>query len=192
MDFNDSKTKECVARSFAGLCQDGARYRFIAKSASDEGFYYISRIMEKIAALKMAHAGILYKIMLEQSKKRRENVNIEAGYPFENQILKTSLQDSAEIEKYQFKNVYPHFAKIAADEGFAQIADVFTKISKVGERTCEMLTRLADKFDNKRMYKSDKIELWECGNCGYFEKGKTAWTNCPLCGYGQGYVKLPK
>lgn len=192
MEFNDSKTKECIARSFAGLCQDGARYQFIAKSAADEGFFYISNIMKKIASLKMAHAGVMYKIMLEESQKRRENVNIEAGYPFENQLLKTSLKDSADIEKYQSKNVYPHFAKIAADEGFKKISDIFLRISKVGEKTSDILSNLAEKFDSKSLYKSEKDLLWECGNCGYFEKGKTAWSTCPLCGYGQGYVKVPK
>ena len=33
IDFQESKTKENLARSFAAECQEGARYQFMAKMA---------------------------------------------------------------------------------------------------------------------------------------------------------------
>ena len=46
MEFNESVTKENLARTFAGLCQDGARYQFIAKTAVSEGYEYISDFLK--------------------------------------------------------------------------------------------------------------------------------------------------
>ena len=191
MNFNESVTKENLARAFAGLCQDQARYIFIAKSALREGYAYISDSLNHIATNKIAHASVIYSIMLEKIKKSKDNVDIEAGYPFEKHLLKTSLQDSAEIENYQASNVYPHFAKIASDEGFREIAECFTLISKVGKSNAEFLFALADKFENNSLYKSKDKVLWVCTNCGHKHESKEAWVSCPLCSYPQGYVKIP-
>ncbi len=192
MNFNDSQSKENLARAFAGLCQDGARYQFISKSAMQEGFAYIADIMKEIAKNKMAHASVLYQAMLDKIKKSKDSIKIEAGYPFENQLLKTSILDSAEIETYQSKNVYPNFAKIAKDEGFIDLEKYFLFISKIGEENARKLTLLAEKFENKKLYKSNSKVKWICSNCGYFEEKKEAWESCPLCSYPRGYIIIPK
>ena len=190
MLFNDSVTKENVARGFAGLCQDHARYIFISKSALSEGYAYISCKIKEIAEQKLAHASVLYSVMLKEIK-RKDNVNIEAGYPFENHLLKTSLLDSAEIESYQANNVYPHFAKIASDEGFEKIEEIFTMISKIGQENARFLNLLAQKFEKHTLYESKEKVEWDCSNCGHRSISKKAWENCPLCNYPKGYVVIP-
>lgn len=192
MNFNESKTKENLARAFAGLCQDGARYQFIAKSAFSEGYAYISDLMTRLAKNKMAHASTLYQAMIDKIKKSKDNVAIEAGYPFEDHILKTSLLDSAEIEEYQSKNVYPHFAKIAKDEGFLDIEKYFTLISEIEKENALKLRFLADKFENNELYKRNQKTKWICSNCGYNEESKQAWEICPLCSCPKGYVVIAK
>lgn len=190
MDFNQSKTKENLARAFAGICQDGARYQFISKTAISEGFNAISDQLKNIAKHKMAHASVLYQIMLENIEKDKESINIEAGYPFEQQLLNTSLQISSEIEENEGKNIFPHFAKIAHDEGFEKIEEILLNISKVNLSDSKKLKFLAEKFDSENLYKSDKVYDWTCSNCGYSQSKKTAWENCPLCSYPQGFVEL--
>ena len=191
MDFNTSVTKENLARAFAGLCQDHARYVFIAKSALREGYGYVSNLLNRIASNKIAHASSLYSIMLEKIKKSKDNVNIEAGYPFENHLLKTSLLDSAEIEYHQAKNVYPHFSKLASDEGFEDIAQHFLLIAEVSTKNAQLLHILADKFESKSLYSSKEKVNWVCSNCGHTDFSKQAWDVCPLCGYPKGYVIPP-
>lgn len=190
MEFNESKTKENLAKSFAGASQDGARFQFVSKSAMSEGFAYISDLMKGFAKNKMAHASIFYQIMLTNIGTNKENINIEAGYPFEKYTLKTSLKDSAQIEQYQAKNVYPHFSKIAKDEGFAKIAEVFDKVASVNLENANKLLELAEKFEKKKLYKSDVKEKWICSNCGFTMQTKEAWKTCPLCEYPQGYAKI--
>ncbi len=190
MNFNQSVTKENLARAFAGICQDGARYQFIAKTAVSEGFNAISDELKTIAKHKMAHASVLYQIMLENIEEDSENINIEAGYPFEQQFLETSLQISSEIEENEGKIIFPHFAKIAHDEGFEKIEETLLNISKVNLADAKKLKFLAEKFDSEKLYKSDKSQIWTCSNCGHSENRKSAWQTCPLCSYPQGYVCL--
>jgi len=190
MNFEESETKECIARAFAGVCQDEARYQFIAKSASREGYECIAQELKSIAKNKMAHASVLYQLMLDNIEGYRDNVNIEAGYPFESYKLATSLQNSAEIEKYEGKNVLPHFAKIAHDEEFFEIEKILLLICEVNLKNAQKLEFFAEKFDEGRLYQNEKDTLWECSNCGHSENKKETWENCPLCNYPKGYVKL--
>ena len=56
MDFQQSKTKENLARSFASECMEGARYQFLAKMAQQQGYEYLSNLVRTIAHNEMAHA----------------------------------------------------------------------------------------------------------------------------------------
>ncbi len=191
MEFNESVTKENLARAFAGVCQDGARYQVIAKQAVTEGFSYISDSLKCIAKNKMAHASVLYQIMLENISGDKDNVSFEAGYPFEKQLLQTSLADSSEIEENEGKNIFPHFAKIAHDEGFEKIEKILLLISEVNLQNASKLKLLAEKFDNEKIYSASSPCKWICSNCGHSEEKKEPWKTCPLCSYPQGYVIIP-
>ena len=190
MEFNESKTKQNIARLFATFCQDSARYNFISFNAEKEGFFYLSKLLLSLSSQKMAHAKLVYKIMLENSKKKKDKVNIESGYPFENLVLSATLEDCYQIENYESDNLLPHFQKIAQDEGFKEISDKIKKLSIVGNVNANMLKNLSVAFDNNSLYKFNKKMPFVCSNCGYSETLKEGWTNCPLCGYSKGYIKF--
>ena len=191
MDFNSSKTKECVARAFAGECQDGARYQFMAKSAVSEGFSFISDQLKILAKNEMAHASRLYTLMVKYIGNGKDNVPIDAGYPFERAELKYSLKVASEIEDNEATSLYPAFAKIAKDEGFAEIGEALSLIAKVEESHRDKLKALAQMYKAGKLYKNPEKIMWTCSNCGHCETKKEAWQTCPLCGYPQGYVQIP-
>lgn len=193
MEFSKSKTKENLARIFAAECQDGARYQFMAKSALSEGFSFISDQLKALAKNEMAHASMIYAIILENlGTTRKDNVPIEAGYPFEPSLLKISLQTSADIEEYEGTNIYPSFAKVAKDEGFPEIAKKILLIAEVEKTHQQKLNAFAKLYKAGKLYKNPEKILWACSNCGHSEMAKQAWSNCPLCGYPQGYVIVPQ
>ena len=192
MNFLESKTKENIARAFAAECQDGARYQFMAKSAVSEGFSFISDQLKMIAKNEMAHASRLYQLMIKYlGEAKEDNIPIEAGYPFEPSVLKTSLQSASEIELYEAKNIYPAFAKIAEDENFPEIAEAFTLIAEAEVGHNQILQAFANMYKNNCLYKHNDKILWKCSNCGHEHTDKQAWENCPLCSYPQGYVIIP-
>ena len=65
MNFNDSRTKVNLARSFAAECQAGARYQFMATMAQSESLVYIKDTMKMIAKNEMAHAKLFYDYIIE-------------------------------------------------------------------------------------------------------------------------------
>ncbi len=192
MDFNKSKTKENLARIFAAECQDGARYQFMAKAAVSEGFSYISDQLKVLAKNEMAHASMIYSLMIDNLGKGKDNVPIEAGYPFEPSLLKVSLSTSADIENYEGTNIYPSFAKVAKDEGFAIIAQKILLIAEVEKTHHQKLNALAKLYKANKLYKNSEKILWSCSNCGHSTLAKEAWKVCPLCEYPQGYVIVPQ
>ena len=82
MNFQDSITKENLARSFAAECQEGARYQFLAKMAQQQGQQYMSMLIRTLAHNEMAHAQQFFNKIVELGGKETQNIDISAGYPF--------------------------------------------------------------------------------------------------------------
>ncbi len=188
MDFNHSKTKENLARTFACLCQDNAKLTFLKNNARKEKFYYIHDILQNIADIKMAHAEIIYCNIIENLLNKKENIKVEASFPFEQFKLKNSLQDFFENEEYEAKNIFPHFAKIAQDEGFKNIKQLFELLSIATQNIAKKLKILSNRFQSKQLYSSNKKTIWECSFCGYTQEDKKVWEYCPLCKNEKGIV----
>ena len=113
-----------------------------------------------------------------------DNIEITAAYPFETIDVEHGLLNSSQSEKYQANNVYPDFQKIAADEQFEKIAEVFTMLAQVENKNFELLHYLSEHFG--KYYRQSSVLT--CSNCGYEKKGKTVWKNCPLCQKGKGFL----
>lgn len=190
-NFDTSETKINLARAFAGECQDGARYQFIAKQAEQEGYQYIKSLLKTLAKNEMAHAKVFYDLITQNCKKSQDNIKIEGGYPFECGSLQQNLQDSMETEVSQSNNVYPSFAKIAQDEGFEEIAHQFDLVSTVENCHHLLLSQILEKLKTKKLYKSTEPTKWKCSECGFEHTSKQAWDTCPSCKMPQGYVEIP-
>ena len=190
MEFNKSRTKTNLARAFTGECLDGARYQYVAKQATADGFSYIADLFKNLAKNEMAHARVFYDHLIKNSKGGETNIGIGAGYPFFNYELEGSIKESAGAELSESKNIYPAFAKVARDEGYADIADSFELVALVEECHFKQLSEIDEKYQNKILYSSNEEVKWKCSNCGHEHTSKNAWKNCPLCGYPQGYVML--
>lgn len=189
-NFENSHTKINLARAFAGECQDGARYQFIAKQAEQEGYQYIKTLLKTLAKNEMAHAKVFYDLITQNCKVKQGNIKIEGGYPFEFGNLKENLQDSMETEVSQSNNVYPAFAKIATDEGFPEIAHQFELVSTVENCHHLLLSQIIEKMKTKKLYKSTEPKKWKCSECGFEHTSKQAWNECPSCKMPQGYVEI--
>lgn len=188
MNFNDSVTKTNLARAFAGECQAGARYQFMSKVALQNQMQFISDTMKTLAKNEMAHAKVFYDHILKNSNGNVRNIAIEAGYPFEMPELASSLLEESKNETSEAENIYPSFARIAKDEGFAEIARSFDAIAKIERSHAKILKYLADLYKSNKLYKREKPTEWKCSTCGYVDIAKEAFKTCPVCAMPQGYV----
>ena len=189
-NFDESKTKSNLARAFAGECQDGAKYQFLAKLAQDEGYYYMQTIFKTHAKNEMAHAKRFYDLITENSETEEKNVEVCGGYSFSKGSLLQTMKDTMDVENSQSDIVYPDFAKDAKDEGYEDIEKAFLFAGTVENCHKLMLEQLCEKLENGTLYSSPKAIKWKCSNCGFEHTDKKAWEICPSCDMPQGYVEI--
>ena len=189
MKFNESQTKQNLAKSFAAECQAGARYQFMATQAQNEQLVYVKDTLKQIAKNEMAHAKLFYDYIVEKCGDEC-TVEFEADYPYVDPKLEVSLEKEAEIEREEFENLYPEFAKIAREEGFDDIAESYEEVAKVEQTHSEMLNLITKGYKNNNMYSSRTKKLLKCSNCGHIECKTEPWKKCPLCSLEQGYIAI--
>ena len=189
MQFEKTKTYQNLASSFAGECQAGMRYQMIAKLAMQEKYKTLSDAIKTIAKNETLHATQFFNMMIEKAGSK-ENVKLDAGYPFHAGTLVEGLQFAENDEKDESKEIYPKFAEIAREEGFDDIASLYEMVANVEEHHRTIFNYLANAVKEGTLYKNETPILWVCSECGHSHVGKQAWKVCPLCKAGQGYVEL--
>ncbi len=189
MDFNKSKTKQNLARSFAAECQAGARYQFMATQAQLEKLTFIKDTMKMLAKNEMAHAKLFYDFIADKSGDIAK-VEIVADYPFTEESLENTLKQEAKIENEEFEKIYPDFAKVARSEGFEDIAVGFDLVGAVEKTHAGILNYLYTNYKEKTLYKNKNKVVQKCSNCGHIAYQANGWKKCPLCNFDQGAIQI--
>ena len=189
MQFENTETFKNLARAFAGECQAGMRYQMVAKLAMKEKLKTLADAVRTIAKNETLHATQFFNKIIEKTGSR-ENIVIDAGYPFHMGTLAESLKFSAMDEKSETEDIYPAFAVTAKEEGFEDVAALFKLVAEVEAHHKIVFQYLHDGVRNGTLYKSEKPVLWICSECGHMHVATEAWKVCPLCKAEQGYVDL--
>lgn len=190
MDLKDSQTLKNLTRAFAGECQDGAFYQYMADEATQNKLSYVSTILKQLATNEMAHAKVFYDYIGKNCSGGVDMVEIKATYPMKYGKLDDMLLAKAENEERQGDYVYPEFAKVARKEGFDDIAEILIQIGKIEQCHNRVLLELHDLKTNNKLYSKNIPTLWKCFNCGHEDKMKKVWKQCPICSKDQGFVKI--
>jgi rubrerythrin len=121
-----TKTEQNLLKSFAGESQARNRYEFFASVAKKEGLEQIAGIFMETAGQEKEHAKRFFKFL------EGGDVEIQAAYPA-GKIGNTAenLKAAAMGENEEWSILYPEFARIAAEEGFNDVATAFTMIATV-------------------------------------------------------------
>ena len=189
MQFDKTETYKNLARSFAGESQAGMRYQMIAKLAMNEKLFTLSDTIKTIAKNETVHATQFFNAMVEKAGCK-PNVEFDAGYPFRAGTLEEGLKFAAQDEQHENEKIYPSFAEIAKQEGFEDIAALYTMIAEVEHTHKIVFDYLHNAVKEGTLYQCESPILWICSECGYMHVGTKAWKVCPLCKAEQGYVQL--
>ena len=84
-------------------------------------------------------------------------------------------------------NVYPEFSRIAKDEGFPDIAILFSNVASVENVHSKRFKKYADRLENGSLFKDTATSAWMCTNCGFIYEGQVAPAKCPVCAHPQGF-----
>jgi rubrerythrin len=180
-----SKTEVNLMAAFAGESQARNKYTYFASKAKEEGFIQISLVFEETSNQEKEHAKRLFKFM--------EGGTTTITGTFPSGIIGTTrqnLEEAAGGENYEWKDMYPSFAKTAKEEGYDAIAMVFESIAVAEKQHAKRYEAFAANIDAGKVFKKDKPAVWRCINCGFLYEGAEAPKACPACAHPQAYFEV--
>jgi rubrerythrin len=180
-----TKTEKNLLTAFAGESQARNKYTYFASKAKEEGFYQISVIFSETADQEKEHAKRLFKFL--------EGGEVQIQAAFGAGVIGSTAENlvaAAGGENYEWKEMYPSFAKTAREEGLDPVAAVFEAIAVAEKQHAKRYEKLKANIDAGKVFKSDKPAVWRCLNCGYLFEGTEAPKACPACAHPQAYFEL--
>jgi rubrerythrin len=180
-----TQTEKNILTAFAGESQARNRYTYFASQAKKEGYIQISAIFEETANHEKEHAKRLFKFL------EGGEVHLAAAFPA-GRIGATleNLRAAAEGENHEHSQMYPDFAQMARQEGFASIADTLESIAVAEAYHEARYRRLIANLETHAVFKKDGPVHWRCRNCGYIHEGNEAPDICPACEHPQAHYEL--
>jgi rubrerythrin len=185
MKLKGSQTEKNLLTAFAGESQARNRYTYFASQAKKEGYEQIRAIFEETANQEKEHAKREFKFL--------EGGEVEIAAAFPAGVIGTTsenLRAAAAGENYETTEMYPGFAKIADEEGFSEIADVFRSIAVAEARHRDRYLALDKNIAEGKVFRKAASVQWICRNCGYVHEGAEAPELCPACAHPQTYFEL--
>jgi rubrerythrin len=182
-----TRTEQNLLKSFAGESQARSRYVFFASKAKKEGYEQIAGVFAETAEQEKEHAERFFKFL------EGGMVEITASYPAGRiGTTQENLAAAAGGENEEWTELYPAFADIAEEEGFKQIAVAWRMIATVEAEHEKRYRKLLDNLQKDQVFSKEEEIEWQCRNCGYVHKGKTAPGKCPACEHAQAYFEPKK
>jgi rubrerythrin len=180
-----TKTEQNLLKSFAGESQARNRYDYFSSAARKEGFEQIANIFQETALQEKEHAKRFFNFL------EGGPLEITAAYPAGKVgTTKENLKAAAEGEHEEWTDLYPHFAEVAMQEGFPEIATAYKMISKVeAEHERRYLKLLQNVSEDKVFIKNGKV-WWKCLNCGYVYESEKALEMCPACLHPKSFMQV--
>ncbi len=191
MQLKESKTIKNLANAFSGESQAHIRYKFLAYGAKQKQLFEVEKAIKEIVENEFQHARMFFTAIQSSGSETINNLEVCSGYPFKEKwdFIK-NFEFAVENEKEENEKIYPEFSKIAKEEGFDNIADLFDLVAKVEDCHKKQLSQIHTHLKNNTLYKRENPVKWKCGLCGHENTAKEAWEICPLCKAPQGNVKL--
>ena len=185
MNFKESETCKNLMRAFAGESQARNRYTFAASVAKKNNLYVVEAVFDYTAGQEKEHAEVFYNLLQECAG---ETITVDGGYPVDLSNDVTELLKMAQHNEYEeYSDAYPAFAQKAKEEGFENIANIFSKIAAIEKIHGDRFGRLAEELKSGKMFMSDCETKWFCLNCGNVINSKGVPEVCPVCKHDKGY-----
>ena len=185
VNFEESMTHLNLMRAFAGESQARNRYDFAAGQCAARNLFVLQRLFLFTAGQEREHAELFYGHL---SLFNGQNISIAAAYPIGDYDEPLALlRDAQHNEMQEYSHDYRLFAETAQQEGFREIAALFTMISEIEKTHSDRFARYADLLESGRLFSDPTPTAWLCLNCGHIHHGPQAPGVCPVCRHEQGY-----
>ena len=182
-----TRTEKNLLTSFAGESQARMRYTYFASAAKKEGYEQISAIFMETADQEKEHAKRMFKYL------EGGMVEITASYPAG--VIGTTLENlqaAAAGEHEEWSQEYPHFADVAEEEGFPEIALMYRNIAVAEKGHEERYRAFVKNIETASVFAKEGEVVWQCRICGFIYTGEEAPQVCPACLHPQAYFEVKK
>ncbi len=172
MKLEGSKTEKNILEAFSGESQARNKYTFYASVAKKAGMEQIADIFLETAENEKEHAKRLLKFLdvIGDTEK--------------------NLKEAAAGENHEWTEMYKDFEKVAREEGFDEIADVFHEIGEVEEEHEKRFLALLERVQSGTVFKREEPINWHCRNCGYVHHEKVEPPEeCPACAHPRAHFQ---
>lgn len=184
-NLKGTQTEKNILTAFSGESQARNRYTYFASQAKKDGYVQISEIFSETADQEKEHAKRLFKLL--------EGGEVEVAAAFPAGVIGTTLDNLKEAaggENYEYTEMYPGFAKVAVEEGFEEIAEIFKAIAVAEKQHEKRYLALASNIEKGIVFKREQSVVWRCSNCGYLHEGSEAPDECPACAHDKAHFEL--
>ncbi len=158
-----SKTTDNLKAAFAGESQARNKYTFFAEVAREEGYHYIAKIFEETALNELQHA--------------KDHFRMLGGIG----DTLANLKEAIGGEDYETENMYPQFAKEAAEEGQKEAKITFEQVGKIEAHHRERYKKILEMVAAGTVFKREQPIKWKCSVCGYIVENTEPPPKCPSC-----------
>lgn len=173
-NLKGTKTEKNLLEAFAGESMARNKYTYFASKAKKEGYQQIGAIFEETANNEKEHAKIWFKLLCGGSVGTTEE----------------NLKAAAKGENEEWTEMYARMAKEAKEEGFNDIAALFSAVAKIEKEHEERYLALLSNVEEGKVFKKEEKKVWVCRNCGHIVDSVGAPEKCPVCDHPQGYFEL--
>ena len=168
-----TKTEANLMEAFAGESQARNKYTYYASKAKKEGYEQIAALFQETADQEKEHAKIWFKLLHDGIGATMDN-----------------LADAAGGENYEWTEMYPTMAREAQEEGFEEIAKLFSLVADVEKAHEERYKKLLANIQGGVVFSRDNECIWQCRNCGHLHIGNAAPEECPVCAHPRAHFQI--
>ena len=173
MNLKGTKTEKNLLEAFAGESQARNKYTYYASKAKKEGYEQIASFFLETADNEKEHAKIWFKLLHDGVGSTIDN-----------------LKDAAAGENSEWTDMYARMAKEAKEEGFEDIAKLFSGVAKIEKEHEERYLALLKNIEDGTVFKKNQKVVWICRNCGHIVDSAEAPDKCPVCDHPKAYFQL--
>ncbi|MDF2542096.1 MAG: hypothetical protein K0S47_1814 [Herbinix sp.] len=174
MEFQDSRTYNNLIAAYEDELMLSTRSSINADIARNSGYMEINNIFDSIARNNKEHARIWLR-------------HINGGTLPD---LSTTLYEAMQSENEMANTIYQEFSRIAREEGYDDIAALFSGVANIDYNHGIQLKDLYEDLVMNQIFCKPETRLWVCMQCGNIMSGNCAPDICPVCGFPQGFYRL--
>lgn len=144
MELKGTKTEKNLMEAFAGESMARNKYTYFASVAKKEGYEQLAAIFEETAGNEKEHAKLWFKAL--------------CGGSIPDTL--TCLDMAASGENEEWTDMYPRMAAEAKEEGFTQLAALFTMVGQIEKEHEARYRALAANLKEGKVFAREEQQVW--------------------------------